>query len=86
MVSHGTVVNGVIVPDGSPPPDGTRVVFEADVAHEHPHPLAAPDRDKELALLRGRVAAMQAGEPGVPLGEAMARMASELNLPPSGEE
>jgi hypothetical protein len=64
MVQRGTVVNGVIVPDGSPPPDGTRVLFEKEEAFEYPHPLAPHDRDKEIALLRASIAQMDAGEEG----------------------
>jgi hypothetical protein len=89
MTREGTVVNGVIVPDGPPPPEGVRVRFEveddidppAGEPFEYPHPLASYDREKELAVLRERVGQVKAGVPGVPLQEAMDRIAATLNLP-----
>ena len=57
----------LIVPDPSLPPD---------------HPMAPYNREVELAILRKRIEAMQAGEKGIPLAEAMAKIAVELNLPP----
>jgi hypothetical protein len=87
MTLEGTVVNGVIVPDGGAVlPEGTRVRIELDERFAHPHPLAPADREKELALLRERVAEMQTGSAGIPLREAMARIAAELNLPPATPE
>jgi hypothetical protein len=87
MVRHGTVVNGVIVPDGAPAlPDGARVRFEVEETFEYPHPLAPYDREKEVALLRERIAEAQAGVTGIPLAEAMARIEAELNLPRGGPE
>jgi hypothetical protein len=86
MTLEGTVVNGVIVPDGGAAlPEGARVRIELDAQFEYPHPMAPYDREKELALLRERVEEMRAGVPGVPLKEAMARIAAELNLPPATE-
>jgi hypothetical protein len=83
----GTVVNGVIVPDGGTKlPEGTRVRIEREEVFEYPHPLAPYDRDKELALLRERIAEMKAGTPGISLREAMAQIAAELNLPPVDSE
>jgi hypothetical protein len=48
---------------------------------EHPHPLAPYDCEKELALLRERIAETKAGVPGIPLRETMAQIAAELKLP-----
>lgn len=84
MTLDGTVVNGVIVPDSQINlPEGTRVRIEMAVQFEYPHPMAPYDRQKEVALLRGRIAEMRAGVPGIPLEEAMAMIAKELNLPPA---
>ncbi|HEV3383455.1 MAG TPA: hypothetical protein VG097_01500 [Gemmata sp.] len=83
----GTVVNGIIVPDGGTSlPEGTRVRIEPEVTFEYPHPLAPYDREKELALLRESIAEMKAGVPGIPLREAMAQIRAELNLPPADPE
>ncbi len=82
MALEGTVLNGVVVLDGNPRlPEGTRVRVELEEVFEYPHPLAPYDREKEGALLRERIAKMQAGEKGIPLDKAMARIAAELNLP-----
>jgi hypothetical protein len=48
---------------------------------EDPHPLAAYDCEKELALLRESIAETKAGVPGTLLREATAQTAAELNLP-----
>lgn len=92
MTRVGTVVNGVIVPNGPPPPEGALVRFEVEIEdeidppageqYEYPHPLAPYDREKELALLRQRVGETKAGVPAVPLKQAMDRIAATLNLPP----
>ena len=73
MSWYGTVVNGVIVCDGPPPPDGTRLYLE-------PVPPADETRDEFLASLRQSVADAEAGL-GRPLDEVMAKIASEFNLP-----
>jgi hypothetical protein len=87
MTLEGTVVNGVIVLDGTPPlPEGARVRVELAEKVEYPHPMAPYDREKELAVLRDRNAEMQAGAPGIPLKEGMDRIAAELNLPPADPE
>jgi hypothetical protein len=64
MVQRGTVLNGVIVPEGPPLPDGTKVLFEKEEVFDYPHPLAPYDEEKELALLRESLAEMDAGERG----------------------
>lgn len=85
MTLDGTIVNGVVVFDGGAKvPEGARVRvdFVADAeAFEYPHPLAQYDRVKEVELLRDRIAKRESGEPGIPLREAMAGIAAELNLP-----
>ena len=87
MTLEGTVINGVIVPDGGATlPEGARVRIELDPKAEYPNPMAPYDRENELALLRDRIAEMQAGAPGIPLKEAMDRIATELNLPPAISE
>jgi hypothetical protein len=85
MTLEGTVVNGVIVPDGGATlPEGSRVRIE--LSEVYPHPLAPYDREKELALLQERITEMQTGSSGIPLREAMARTATELNLPQADAE
>ena len=61
MVQRGTVMNGVIVPECSPPPDGTRVLFEPTEVFEYPHPMAPYDHAKEVALLRESIEDAKAG-------------------------
>jgi hypothetical protein len=86
MTLAGTVVNGVIVPDGGATlPEGTRVRIELEGQAAYPHPLAPYDREKELALLRERAAEAQSGEPGIPLDEAFEQIRAELKLPPASE-
>ena len=86
MVQHGTVVNGVIVPDGPPPPDGTRVVFQTEAAADDalwdelkvPPPPTAETREEFLESLRQSVAEAEAGEKGVSVEEAFAEIDQEL--------
>ncbi len=95
MMLEGTVVNGLVVFDGPQKfPEGSRIRMELadedddhppiDEAFEYPHPLAPYDREKEVALLHERIGAFKAGERGVPLDEAMDRIAADLNLPSVG--
>lgn len=87
MILEGTVVNGVIVPDGGATlPEGSRVRIELSEQFEYPHPLAPYDHEKEIALLRERIAETRSGVPGIPLREAMAKIAAELNLPSADAE
>jgi hypothetical protein len=92
MALEGTVVNGaVVLDDGSRLPEGARVRLELIEEDELPgvpdaslpddHPLAPYNREKEIAILRERIEAMKAGEAGIPLEEAMARIAADLQLP-----
>ena len=79
MTLAGTIVNGHVQLDAPTPlPDGTRVSVKLAELDEYPHPLAPYDREKELALLRERLAAVAAGERLVPLAEAMKSIAQQL--------
>ena len=85
MVQRGTLKNGVIVPDEPATlPDGTRMKF---VPVEDPgQPPTGETREEFLAGLRDDIAAIKAGtQRGVPLHEAMARIRSDLGLPPHNE-
>lgn len=86
MTVEGTVADGVVIFDGNVKvPEGARVRVDFEVEDElfeYPHPLAPYDREKEVALLRERIANRESGVPGIPLKEAMASIAAELNLPP----
>ena len=97
MTIQGTVVNGMIVLDGAPQlPEGARVRVEltesaAESApptegFEYPHPLAPYDREKEMALLRESIAAMDAGEKGRSVAEVFDEIDRELNRPANGED
>ena len=86
MTLEGTILNGRVELDGPAElPDGTRVFLDVDIldgeVFEYPHPLAPYDREKELALLREAYAEVKAGVPGMPLHEAMTRIAQECGLP-----
>ena len=81
----GTIVNGRVeldTPAGLP--DGTRIVtlefdeYEDDEVYEYPHPMAPYDRDKELALLRERIAEIDAGVPGMTVEEVFAAVDAEM--------
>jgi hypothetical protein len=78
MVQRGTLLNGVIVPDGPPPPDGTRVLFEKEDVFEYPHPLAPYDKEKEIALLQVSIAQMDTGEQGNSVEEVFADIYRQL--------
>jgi hypothetical protein len=90
MAIEGTVVNGVLVFDGPPPPDGTRLRLEVadadddlwDELDKVPPPPTTETYEEHLEALRQSIAEMKAGVPGMPLKEAMAKIAAELNLPP----
>ena len=86
MTLEGTVVNGMIVLDGTPPlPEGVRVRVELaldDELDNMPLPPATETYEEHLAILRQSIAETRAGMPGIPLAEGMARIAAELNLPP----
>ncbi len=99
MALEGTVIDGAVIPDsGLRLPEGARVRFELveeldednidliDATLPDDHPDAPYDRVKELAILRESIDAMNAGEVGIPLDEAMAQIARNLNLPSSRRE
>jgi hypothetical protein len=68
MVQRGTVVNGLIAGDG-------------DECANVPPPPVRETREEFLESLRQSIDATRAGERGIPVNEAMARIAAELNLP-----
>ena len=81
MVLEGTVVNGVIVPDGPPPPEGTRVrvEFAADDDWEDaPPPPDTETREEFLESLRQSIAEVAAGEKGMSVEEAFAQGDAEI--------
>jgi len=95
MVIEGTVVAGRVVPDnGEHLPEGARVRLELldelgdeqgpslypDYVVPDDHPHAPYNREREVAILRESIEAMKTGEKGIPLDEAMARIAAELDL------
>ena len=83
MSLAGTIVNGSIQLDGNPSlPEGVRVWVDFEAAQfEYPHPLAPYDREKEVAILRERIATMDAGGPGMTVDEVEVRIVADLNLP-----
>lgn len=87
MTRVGTVVNGVIVPDGPPPPEGARVRLlvgdEAVLWDELAAgpPPATESRDEHLENLRQSLADIKDGR-GVPAVEAFAQIRADLGLPP----
>lgn len=98
MTLYGTVVNGLVVFNGSVKfPEGSEVVvaladegidarLPTDETFEYPHPLAPYDREKEIALLRSRAAGSKAGVRPIPLDDAMTRIAAGLDLSPTDAE
>lgn len=86
MTLEGTIRNGVIVPDdGAPLPDGTRVRYELFADDEGDDDFGPPPstetREEFLASLRESVADARAGVSGIPLDQAMKRIADEFHLP-----
>jgi len=89
MTIEGTVVNGVLVFDGPPPPEGTRLRLEMPDADDDlwdelskvPPPPTTETYEEHLANLR---LSMQDAKDGLgrPLDEVMAEIAKEFNLPP----
>src|SRR5712672_37674 len=83
MAIAGTVVNGLIVLDGSPwLPEGARVQVEFtanDLDNVGP-PSEPYDREAVLASLREGLEDVKAGR-GRPFDEVMAEIAREFNLP-----
>ncbi len=92
MVQYGTVVNGVIVPDGSPPPEGTRFRLVAedadwDEAWDEMPPPANETREEFLQSLRDSIASAKAGDKGMTVDEAFAKLDADLQqMIPAGEQ
>ncbi|VTT97708.1 unnamed protein product [Gemmataceae bacterium] len=89
MIIEGTVVNGVLVFDGPPPPDGARLRVElADADSDLWDELARvppPPTDtyeEHLEALRRSIAEMKAGVPGRSLAELATELKKEFGLPP----
>ena len=84
MMQHGTVVNGVIVLDAPANlPEGTRVRVESAEEGEFWDQLATMPPEPEtyeehLELLRKSIAAVEAGERGIPVDEAFDIIYREL--------
>ena len=85
MVQRGTVRNGVIVPEGPPPPEGTVVVFEpsgADTDEDSGDmPPSTETREEILESLRQSIAETKAGVKGIPLNEFAADLKREYGSP-----
>ena len=82
MSLEGTVVNGVVVLDGSPHlPEGLRVRVDLDDEDDIGPPLPTETYEEHLAALRQSIADMDAGVKGIPLDEVMAQISAEFNLP-----
>ena len=90
MVRLGTMRNGVIVPDEPDTiPEGTRVALDltADDGEgawpdDAPPPPSTETREEFLASLREDIAAIRAGERGLPVADAFARIRADLGFPP----
>jgi len=84
MVQFGTVVNGVLVFDGPPPPEGTRLRLEPSEA-EADWPEGQPPwqetREEVLESLRQSIAETKGGVQGMPLAEFAARLKQEYGTP-----
>ena len=79
MILEGTVINGVIVLDGSPAlPEGQRVFV--DLEEDYEPPPSTETYAEHLELLRKSLALMDAGEQGMPLEEFAAELKAEFGL------
>jgi len=82
MTLEGTVKNGLIVPDGPPPPEGARVRMEVveetpDDWEDAPPPPTTETREEYLASLRQSIADAKAGK-GRSVDEVFAEVDAEL--------
>lgn len=76
MVRRGTVVNGVIVPEGPPLPEGLQVMIDPEVEG-----LFTDETYEEfLESLRVSIEETKAGLTGRPAEEVFAEMREELRL------
>ena len=91
MVRLGTMRNGVIVPDEPDAiPEGARVALDLTADDEEGAwpadaplpPYPAETREEFLASLREDIVAIHAGERGLPVAEAFARIRADLAFPP----
>jgi len=74
MVRRGTVVNGVIVPDGPSLPEGTKVYFDPC----EDSPFTDETYEEFLESLRQSIEETKAGVKGYTLEEVRASMKEEL--------
>jgi len=80
MILEGTVINGVVVLDGSPQlPEGQRVIVDLEGDDFGPPPTTETYAE-HLQLLRQSLAMMDAGERGMPLEEFAAELKAEFGL------
>ena len=80
MILEGTVINGVVVLDGSPQlPEGQRVIVDLDGDDFGPPPTTETYAE-HLQLLRQSLVMMDAGERGMPLEEFAAELKAEFGL------
>ena len=83
MTLEGTVINGVIVLDGTPPlPEGARVRVELadDEVADFPAPPITETQEEHLAQLREGIEDAKRGR-GRPAREVLKEIAREHNLP-----
>ena len=80
MTIEGTIINGIIVLDGSPQlPEGKRVIVDLEGDDFGPLPTTETYAE-HLELLRQSLAMMDAGERGMPLEEFAAELKAEFGL------
>ena len=90
MIRLGTMRNGVIVPDEPDTiPEGRRITLDFAEDEEDgawpadcPPPPSTETREELIASLREDLAAIRAGERGLPVAEAFARIRTDLGFPP----
>ncbi len=85
MTLEGIVKNGVIVPDGPPPPEGARVRMEVveddpDDWENAPPPPTTETREEFLASLRESIANVNDGQ-GVEARQFLKELAIKMKLP-----
>lgn len=92
MVVEGVIVNGrveLVLPAGWPEGARVRVALaepdDSDLDDFDPGPQTET-REEILESLRKEIADIEAGIPGIPVEEAFAQIARELNLPPVPRE
>ncbi len=79
MTIEGTVINGVIVLDGSPQlPEGKRVIVDLEGDDFGPPPPSTETYAEHLELLRKSLAMMDAGEQGRSVEDVFDEIEREL--------